>query len=201
MDRSRERPCDIQDAGVRRWLHLAEILRQAEALVGIEEIKRVNDIFTLDPPAKVWRNRVVELYAVGESGVAAFRRGYHGSKHSGAVELVVVAMIEMVGLPAHTQLAIDFDDAGLLGIGFHLDDARHRILIDARHRLHGVVLERPEDGADRYLHLARGLDIFKDNHAAILKDMIDLLADRLVLHVPPRDARNPRTKRKIILQR
>ena len=97
-------------------------------------------------------------------------------------------MIEMVGLPAHTRLAVDFDDAGRLGIRLHVDNTGHRILIDARHGLHWMILQGPEDGTDRHLHLARGFDVFENNHTAVVKDIVDLLTERFILHVLPSDA-------------
>ena len=55
---------------------------------------------TLSPSislAQLGRERVVQVDAIGEARHAAFGRNVDRAKHTGAIELVVVAMVEMPG--------------------------------------------------------------------------------------------------------
>jgi hypothetical protein len=83
----------------------------------------------------------------------------------------------------------------------HVDHARHGVLVDPLHRRHRVILERPEDVADRDVHLAAGLDVLEHDHAALFEQIVELLADRLVLERCERHAGNACTERQIIPQR
>ena len=105
------------------------------------------------------------------------------------------------------QLAVDLDQAAgvvvaALRVVMHVDYALCGVagFLVARGRLGRVVLERAEDGADRHLHLRAGLHVLEDDHAALLEDAVDLVADAGVLDIVPTQTLDARSEVEIVLQ-
>ena len=69
-----------------------------------------------------------------------------------------------------------------------LDHAEHVFAAGSRHRLARVVLERPDDGADRDLHLRSRLDVLEDQQPVLLEQILELRAQLGVLQALIRDA-------------
>jgi len=59
---------------------------------------------------------------------------------------------------------------------------------------------RPEDLAQRDLHLARRLDLLEDHQSALFEDVPQCLAEALIRQFIPGDAAYPRTKRMVVGQ-
>ena len=93
--------------------------------------------------------------------------------------------------------AIDLNDGHILWVMTHVDDAGHRVLIDARDLGYRMIFQRTEDVADGDVHLARRLDVLENDHAALLENVIDLPAYGFVVQYLLRHARDASAKRKV----
>ena len=147
MDRAGQGAGDLQD-GVALGLDLAEGLGQAEPLARIVQVQRIEDFQPVEPRAHRRVEIVPDLDAVGKAGKPAFGSDRFGAQHAGAVELVVVAVIEMPGLPGHQLLALDLDDMRI-GAGADGDDAGQGFLVQPLDGLDRMLLERAEHVGDQ----------------------------------------------------
>ena len=120
------------------------------------EIESVDDVPTFDLVADIRRDGTVKRDAIGKTRHPAFRRDLQGTQHSGAIQFVVVAMVEMPWKPLRKPLAVDLDHARAVRLTAHVDHPRHVLLIGARYGRNGVILERAEYIADGHVHAARG---------------------------------------------
>ena len=152
-----------------------------EAHIAVSEVERIDDVPSLDLVADLGRDGSVERDAIGKAGHPALGRYFQRTQHAGAVQFIVVAMVEVPRQPLGKLLVIDLHDSRAMGFAAHVDDTRHVLLVGARDRGDRVILERTEHVADRHVHLRRRLDILEDDQAPILKQVVELSADGFVL--------------------
>src|SRR5262249_36843012 len=131
----------------------------------------IDDVLAIDPRAQVRRQHFIKLDAIGETGLSPFRWRIDRAQRPGAIELIVVAIIEMPGQPLRAALSIDFHDIAAAGAIMHVDDPGHRLFIDTLQTWYGMGLQLSEDIADRHMHAAARLDIFEDNKTLALEHL------------------------------
>ncbi len=110
-------------------------------------------------------------------------------------------MIEVPGQPRGDLLAVDYHDVALTWRLSDFDDARVQGSTRPRHGGNRMVLQRAENLADLHLQPAVGFDILEENHAALVEDSAEPVANLLVFQHCERDARDPCAEREVVTQR
>src|SRR4249920_2135224 len=107
-----------------------------------DHVHRVEDGLAVDPVAQLRGDRAVERNAVDEAGATTVGGRLDRTQDAGAVELVVVAVVEVPRQPLRQLDAVEPDLATLVRLVADLDDAE--LAAGAGRGLARVVLERSE---------------------------------------------------------
>ena len=122
-------------------------------------------------------------------------RDLDGAQDSGPVELIVVAVVEVPGQPLRQQSTVHLDDPALVRFVADLDDTEH-VAADPGRRRARMVLERPEHGADRHLHLGRRFDVLEDQQPTLLEGLVEPVPHLRVGGLVEREAADAGTERR-----